>query len=240
MLPGPGAAAVASTAPFSRPSTGSLWGELPRLHRYHGVLRLPVPPTLGLHCLGRGIVECARCSLPGTVERDRVGPGLGSPATTPESPQLGGQGLTSSCGTPVRVRPALGPRWDLGARPLWHSDAAGAHRDGDGSHVYPLSRLDRHGPHACSSRLRSWVTPVLRESRFRLLARLCRVGLVTHQVPQKGFMLGHLDHAFLLSQAFPLRDSCHTTIVEMAKHQRAGHDELPEPTLESVDVSTTS
>ncbi len=29
-----------------------------------------------------------------------------------------------------------------------------------------------------------------------------------------------------------------STILETAKHPRAGRDELPEPTLESVDVST--
>jgi hypothetical protein len=40
-----------------------------------------------------------------------------------------------------------------------------------------------------------------RKTRFRLPARLCRVGLFTHRVPTKGFCESSLHH-FLLSQTF--------------------------------------
>src|SRR6516225_8985916 len=52
------------------------------------------------------------------------------------------------------------------------------------------------------STLRPVGHPTGRKTRFRLLARLCRVGSLSHWVPPKGFFDASYI-AFLLSQAFP-------------------------------------
>jgi hypothetical protein len=51
-------------------------------------------------------------------------------------------------------------------------------------------------------RFARWVTPPGRKTRFRLLARLYRVGSLAHWVPPKGLVDASYI-AFLLSQAFP-------------------------------------
>ena len=51
-------------------------------------------------------------------------------------------------------------------------------------------------------RFARWVTPPGRKTRFRLLARLFRVGSLAHWVPPKGFFDASYI-AFLLSQASP-------------------------------------
>jgi len=51
-------------------------------------------------------------------------------------------------------------------------------------------------------RFARWVAPPGRKTRFRLLARLFRVGSLSHWVPPKGFFDASYI-AFLLPQAFP-------------------------------------
>jgi len=54
-----------------------------------------------------------------------------------------------------------------------------------------------HGLGTGCLRFVRWVTPPGRKTRFRLLAKLYRVGLATHRIPTKGFR----DNLFLLPQA---------------------------------------
>jgi hypothetical protein len=54
-----------------------------------------------------------------------------------------------------------------------------------------------HGPCIRCLRFAGRITPPRRQTRFWLLARLCRVGLVTRRVPTKGFhMSDHLTSSF--------------------------------------------
>ena len=55
-------------------------------------------------------------------------------------------------------------------------------------HSLPFGAQSR-GPQARCPRFAGWVAPPPRRTRFRLVASLCRVGLVTHRAPLKGFMI---------------------------------------------------
>jgi hypothetical protein len=95
--------------------------------------------------------------------------------------------LSGSWGILVRSCPVLGPRQDRTCQALRHADAAPAllttkaptnmaHFRGS------IARLRRS-----LSSLRSDHRWPPRQTRFRLLAKLYRVGLVTHRIPTKGF-----------------------------------------------------
>jgi hypothetical protein len=81
-------------------------------------------------------------------------------------------------------------------------------------------------------RFARWVTPPGRKTRFRLLARLFRVGSLSHWVPPKGFFDASYI-AFLLSQASPgasaLRSETppyfHQRPISDCQH--ADHDDCP-------------
>ena len=60
-------------------------------------------------------------------------------------------------------------------------------KDDKGSHEHVIFRGSIAGPRHSLSTLRSDHRWSPRKTRFRLLAKLCRVGLVTHKAPMKGF-----------------------------------------------------
>jgi hypothetical protein len=68
--------------------------------------------------------------------------------------------------------PALGPRWDLRARPLRRVGVAFRLLDDVGSHDKPNFGAQSHGLHAHCLRFAAGVTPRPRKTRFRLVATL--------------------------------------------------------------------
>ena len=99
-----------------------------------------------------------------------------------------GQGLPGSRETLVIIRHVLRPRWDqarswtkcqlAGAAPACDNDEGSRQWRFRGSIAQRLISL---------STLRGDGHPSPRKTRFRLLARLCRTGLVTRRVSMKGF-----------------------------------------------------
>ncbi len=100
------------------------------------------------------------------------------------------QDLPSSRGTPVIIRPVLGPRRD---QARWRDQVslmpgtAPARRKDEGSPRRTQFRgsIARRLISLSTLRSESHLSP--RKTHFRLLARLCRSGLVTRRVPIKGF-----------------------------------------------------
>lgn len=101
-------------------------------------------------------------------------------------------------GNPMRTCPALRPRWDLGTRSLRCVDAAFRQSHDVGSHVSLSLRgsITRPARFLCTLHVRGCPRP--RNTRFRLLTTLCRVGLDAHWVATKGFRV-----SFPPSQALP-------------------------------------
>jgi hypothetical protein len=112
--------------------------------------------------------------------------GFGGPAT-PTGVEMEPQGLPGSQGTPVDLCRVLRPRPDR------------THLATDGAPLLPplcqrrgLQRVVLSGLNSTASALAVYASssPLRcrrRKTRFRWLAKPCRVGLVTHRVPMKGF-----------------------------------------------------
>jgi hypothetical protein len=73
------------------------------------------------------------------------------------------------------------------ARPLRRRDAAFRPYYDVGSREVGYFGAPSHDPLTRCLRFAARVAPGPRKTRFRLLARLCRTGLVTRRVPAKGF-----------------------------------------------------
>src|SRR5262249_7863767 len=86
-----------------------------------------------------------------------------------------------------------------GPKPVLGSDTAPASSTAKAPAISSFRGSIARPWHSLST-LRPVGRPTGRKTRFRLLARLCRVGLPTHKVPVKGFRSVSL-HCFLLSQA---------------------------------------
>ena len=71
-------------------------------------------------------------------------------------------------------------------------------KDDKGSHEHVIFRGSIAGPRHSLSTLRSDHRWPPRKTRFRLLAKLSRMGLVTHRIPTKGFRA-----ASYISSSFP-------------------------------------
>lgn len=97
--------------------------------------------------------------------------------------------------------PALGPRWDLRARPLRRVGVAFRLLDDVGSHDERYFGAQSHGLQAHCLRFAAGVTPRPRKTRFRLAANLGRAGVATRWIPTRGFELSL--HLILLAQALP-------------------------------------
>src|SRR5262249_4527641 len=125
--------------------------------------------------------------------------GFGTPEPTVRWKRAG---LPGSWRTLLCVRPVLRPRRDR--CPL----ALTGHRRGPRYLDYGGSRDNMHfGAQSLGIRTRclrfaGWVAPPPRKTRFRLLARLCRMGLVYPQGSNERFQICIL-HLILLPQALP-------------------------------------
>jgi hypothetical protein len=89
---------------------------------------------------------------------------------------------------------------DQRTRPVRHADTAPAHPNTK-ARTKGYFGAQSHGLGTDCLRFARWVAPVGRKTRFRLLAKLYRVGLATHRVPAKGFCdVQYIN--FPLSRAF--------------------------------------
>jgi hypothetical protein len=146
----------------------------------------PFPPRFGsprkggtaLRSLSRSR-DCRALLATGQGFGGPVSPRPVFPAGTTEPPRF--------LGNPLCPCPALRPRWDLHARPFTAFRC--------GLPCFRRRRLPPQTPFGAPShglvtrclRFAAWVAPGQRKTRFRLLAKLCRAGLVTRWVPIQGF-----------------------------------------------------
>ena len=107
------------------------------------------------------------------------------------------QDLPRSWGTPIVPCPALRPRQDRRIRPLRCAGAAPAASTAKAPACIAFE-AQSHGFGTGCLRFAGRVAPTPRKTRFRLLARLFRTGLVTRRVPTKGF-----DDVSYISSSFP-------------------------------------
>jgi len=170
------------------PSTGSRRVSSPASSVLRGV-PTPCRPSrrTSLPSLG-GTALCARRSLPSPAERGRRRPGdLCQPASPRSGSACGGGRASQVPGEPHCVHALL-------------SDPGGTSTPGHlGASVLPSAIVTTSAPtirmfrgsitrpaHSLST-LRHHGRPWPRKTRFRLLAKLCRAGLVTRWVPVQGF-----------------------------------------------------
>ena len=146
-------------------------------------------PSLG------GTTRCARVSLPRPPTRSR-GPGVDDPVPLPEL-SVETDGSPRFLGNP-RV-PALfsDPGGTGYARPLRRVGAAPAADNDDGSRGEAFG-AQSHGLRTRCLRFAARVAPTPRKTRFRLLAKLCRAGLLP-----AGFHRKVSDAASYISPPFP-------------------------------------
>jgi len=169
------------------PSTGSL-GAVPPLQRYYATLRLPSTPPAALRCLRLAVSRSHPRFAPVAAGCAGRGPGVGHPGLPP--------GFAEKMEGPPRfledprARALLSDPGGIAcARPLRRRDAAFRHFNNVGSRDDDDFGAQSHGPFTRCLRFAARVTPAPRKTRFRLLAKLCRAGLVTRRVPTKGFRL---------------------------------------------------
>jgi hypothetical protein len=175
--------------PTRRPlrSPGSL-GMVPPLHGYYGALRLPIVRLARLRCLRRSdTTACAvfrahqpRRSAGGTGELVSRFPSRPIAVETIGPPRFPGgpRGHRPCSSTPVGSIPRFGPSAARSTRPPLLTRTKAPTPSFRGSIARPLTSL---------STLRRGGYPPPRKTRFRLLVRLYRAGLVTRRVPTKGF-----------------------------------------------------
>jgi hypothetical protein len=183
----------APTRPFhptsSFPPRGSRGSEFPRFPGTTKTLRLPAARPAALRCLrlavppqrslfrppgGRALPRAVFWSWsPGISRREQSVETAGSP-TFLGNPHcalalLSDPGRTNASGHAMRRR---GPRC--------------VHDEGSRIRTF---EAQSHGFGTGCLRFAGWVAPPPRKTRFRLLAKLFRTGLVTRRVPSKGFTM---------------------------------------------------
>ena len=184
-------------APPSLP--GVQVAPVPPLRRYYEALRRPAVPLALLRGFARRYHPVRLCSSL------RLGPtpagGLelsGGAAPRPNMSRWRGPGLPGSWGTLVCLCPVLRPRQDRLHQALRCADAAPATPYIEGSHASVNFGAQWHGFNTRCLRFAGGVASTRRLTRFRLLARLYRAGLVTCKAPTKGFRDGPY-----MSSSFP-------------------------------------
>ena len=95
--------------------------------------------------------------------------------------------LPGSWRTLVCLCPALRPRQDRCSQAIRDTGTAPANVTTKAHHDSSPFEAQSHGFGTGCLRFAPPVTRTGRKTRFRLLARLCRVGLVTHRIRTKGF-----------------------------------------------------
>ncbi len=171
-----------SVARLPSPSAGSL-GVVPLLHRYGGELRLPAAPPAALRYLRTALtIARSSSSLPHRVERAEVGPGLFVVRAPVPPDAMETTGPPRFLGNPCACMPCsstpAGPRCQAIAAPR----CCRRSENHDGPREQFHFEAQSHGPHAPCVRFAAGVTPVPRNTRFRLVANLCRAGL-SRRVP---------------------------------------------------------
>ena len=153
----------------STPRRPSRRASLPSHGRYLGCTRVSFPWPPGASAAGLELVTRF------------LRPGLTAEAAGP--PRF--------LGDPCERALFFDPGGIADARPLRRRDAAFRQLHDVGSREQDFG-AQWHGPLTGCLRFAVRVTPAPRKTRFRLLAKLCRAGLVTRGVPSKGFCVTSL------------------------------------------------
>ena len=121
-------------------------------------------------------------------------PGVGHPVSPAGTLVSGNDRISYVPGEPRLCScPALRPRQDRRIRPLRCAGAAPAVSTTKAPALRTFE-AQSHGFGTGCLRFAGRVTPPPRKTRFRLLARLFRTGLVTRRVPSKGFTMYPTSH----------------------------------------------
>jgi hypothetical protein len=161
-------------------STGSL-GPLSPLPWYDWLLRLPTALPAPLWSSLGSALPCASSSLPGRSALPARAWGLffRCPGRS-----LGRRSdLPGSWGVLLCVCPVLGPRHSLHTSPVAVSRFCPRRRDNEDLCVVGHFGARSHGFRTRCLRFAARVAPGPRNTRFRLVASLCRTGLVTRRTP---------------------------------------------------------
>src|SRR3990172_6757113 len=190
------------------PSTGSRWGRFPRFcattRCSHSSPPRPLRPRpAALRCLRLAVPRVRRFFAPADERRDRrrawalvFGPPTDSLARRRS-------GLPGSWGNPPACMPCSSTPTGSRRPATRRLDAAFRTVNGVGSRNDQTHGAPSPGLHAPCVRFAARITPPPRNTRFRLAAHLCRVGLATHWVPHEGFLPSSILHGVPPPQAFP-------------------------------------
>ena len=161
---------------------------VPRLPWYYGALRFPANRHGGFPCRSPAVTTRLRLSssLP-SGPTPAGGPGALRCGRPHAAIPVESQGVSSSWGTLVRLCRVLGPRRDQDHQALQWTDAAPELAKPRATRGYGDLGALLHGLNARCLRFDEGHCGLRRKTRFRLPARLYRVGLATHRVPTKGF-----------------------------------------------------
>ena len=160
------------------PSAGSL-GSVPPLRRYYEALRLPAARPAALRCLRLAVSRSHPRFAPVAAGCAGRGPGVGHPVA-PAGTCREGDGASQVPGEP-RVSVPCSPT-PAGPRAPGHCGAAtrpSVTLTTSAPAMMSISGLNRTARSLAVYASQRRVTPAPRKTRFRLLARLCRAGLVT-------------------------------------------------------------
>ena len=168
-----------SVARLPSPSTGSL-GLVPPLHRYGEELRLPAVRPAALRCLRLAVPSGARYLLPPPTSASAVGQGF-----LPGCPSRSSSGDVRTSQVPGEPQCVCAVLFDPGGASAPGDKARRCCRRSE-NHGGPREQFhfeaQSHGSHAPCVRFAAGVTPKPRNTRFRLVASLCRAGL-SRRVP---------------------------------------------------------
>jgi hypothetical protein len=180
-----------------RPSAG-FRGRVSRLLRYHEVIRLPTALPARLRVLRLTGTDPRACLCSHAARRPPLGLELWVGQLPCPHFRIGSGRISQVPGEPCCAYALLSdPGRITVPKPLRGSDTAPASSKTKAPTISRFRGSITRPWHSLST-LRPDGHPLGRKTRFRLLARLCRVGLITHKVPAKGFRF-----ASYIASSFP-------------------------------------
>jgi hypothetical protein len=156
-------------------SAGSL-GSVPRLHVTMRRSDSPSPVPPHFVAFARPVSRSHRDFAHMAAGCVGHGPGVGDPASRPGATEKV-RGLPGSWVPRYGRAPLSDPGGIAGARPSRRRGAAFLHEHDVGSREYDDFGAQSHGPSTGCLRFAGRVGPSPRQTRFRLLAKLCRAGV---------------------------------------------------------------
>ena len=125
------------------------------------------------------------------------GPGVGKPVA-PSGPAVETMGSLRFLGNPRALMPCSSTPAGTTCQVATARRRGPRLRDNEGSNESFSFEARSQGLGARCLRFAAGIAPEPRKTRFRLPAKLCRVGLVTHRIPPKGF-----GDASYIASSFP-------------------------------------